>query len=423
MVITDLAREPDAAAVRELLPVPPRILALGEPTHGRDVLLELRNDLFEGLIEGGDHPTIALESDAIRGLLVDDYITGAGGSLDDVMTHGFSHGFGESAANRELVRRLREFNSTREPGAQVRFAGFDGPLEMEAAASPRQAIHALRDVVTSVVGEEIGGARDEVDELIGEDDRWTDPRIMYDPARSIGRTPEAARLRVLVDDLVALLDANMPALVSHSNGSWYRARMHAIAAVGLLRYHHAMADPSAHRMGALLGQRAAIMAANLLMLAERGPVLAFAHNAHLQRPPSSMTMGDRPVRWWSAGAILSARLGDNYRFLARSGRSRPRGWLARRRPRWKGGWTPSAVRGCCSTPVCWQALSRAARRRPGSRSGSDMHHSTRSTSAISTGSSTCATPEGRSFVPGRHTGHPAVPRDPTPEPTRRGTSL
>lgn len=316
MVITDLAREPDAAAVRELLPVPPRILALGEPTHGRDVLLELRNDLFEGLIEGGDHPTIALESDAIRGLLVDDYITGAGGSLDDVMTHGFSHGFGESAANRELVRRLREFNSTREPGAQVRFAGFDGPLEMEAAASPRQAIHALRDVVTSVVGEEIGGARDEVDELIGEDDRWTDPRIMYDPARSIGRTPEAARLRVLVDDLVALLDANMPALVSHSNGGWYRARMHAIATVGLLRYHHAMADPSAHRMGALLGQRAAIMAANLLMLAERGPVLAFAHNAHLQRPPSSMTMGDRPVRWWSAGAILSARLGDNYRFLA-----------------------------------------------------------------------------------------------------------
>lgn len=59
-----------------------------------------------------------------------------------------------------------------------------------------------------------------------------------------------------------------------------------------------------------------MMADNLLALAERGPVLAHAHNAHLQRDQSSMRMGGREVRWWSAGALVNARLGEEYAFLA-----------------------------------------------------------------------------------------------------------
>jgi hypothetical protein len=77
-----------------------------------------------------------------------------------------------------------------------------------------------------------------------------------------------------------------------------------------------MADASPARMPRLLGQRDAMMAANLLALAERGPVLAFAHNSHLQRPQSTMRMRDHPLlEWWSAGALVSARLGTDYAFL------------------------------------------------------------------------------------------------------------
>ena len=59
-----------------------------------------------------------------------------------------------------------------------------------------------------------------------------------------------------------------------------------------------------------------MMAANLLATAKRGPALVHAHNAHLQRTESSMRMGDLPVEWWSAGAIVSAELGEGYAFLA-----------------------------------------------------------------------------------------------------------
>jgi hypothetical protein len=60
-----------------------------------------------------------------------------------------------------------------------------------------------------------------------------------------------------------------------------------------------------------------MIAANLLALADRGPVLVNAHNSHLQRGLSTMTMWDHPrLEWWGAGALVSARLGDRYAFVA-----------------------------------------------------------------------------------------------------------
>jgi hypothetical protein len=58
-----------------------------------------------------------------------------------------------------------------------------------------------------------------------------------------------------------------------------------------------------------------MMARNLCALAERGPVLVHAHNSHLQREKSSMRMWQGPVEWWSAGALVSTRLGDAYAFV------------------------------------------------------------------------------------------------------------
>lgn len=108
--IKDTVHPLDAAAVMKLLPVRPRLLALGEPTHGEDTLLDVRNALFRQLVEHEGYRTIAIESDCMRGLVVDDYVTSGAGSLDDVMERGFSHGFGASAANRALVRWMRAHN-------------------------------------------------------------------------------------------------------------------------------------------------------------------------------------------------------------------------------------------------------------------------------------------------------------------------
>ncbi|MFG1953442.1 erythromycin esterase family protein [Micromonospora sp. NPDC048830] len=316
--ITEIACAVDAAAVTRLLPARPRLLAVGEPTHGEDVLLEVRNDLFRQLVEREGYRTITIESDCMMGLVVDDYVGSGTGTLDEVMGRGFSHGFGASAANRELVRWMRAYNDGRPASARLRFAGFDGPLEITGAASPRQALTALHAYLAARVDVDLLPCTAEtLDRLLGADDRWTDPAAMTDPSRSVGRTPEARRLRLLADDLVALFDTQTPHLIAASSrDEWDRARLYGRTATGLLRYHFWMADTSPGRMARLLGARASMMAANLLAVAEREPALVYAHNAHLQRDKSRMQMWEGPVEWWSAGAIVSAHLGEGYAFLA-----------------------------------------------------------------------------------------------------------
>jgi erythromycin esterase-like protein len=310
----------DAANVLALLPARPRLLALGEPTHGEDALLEMRNDLFRQFVEQEHYRTITIESDCMMGLVVADYVISGVGSLDEVMASGFSHGFGASAANRELVRWMRSYNDGRLAPEQVRFAGFDGPLEMAGAASPRQALTALHAYLTGWVdGDLLPDTAETLDRLLGDDDRWTNPAAMMDPSQSVGQTPEAKQLRLLADDLVAVLDAQVPHLIaSSSREDWDRARLYGRTATGLLRYHFWMADSSPSRLARLLGVRDSMMAANLLAIAEPGggPALVHAHNGHLQRDKSSMRMAGRRLEWWSAGAIVSARLGTEYAFLA-----------------------------------------------------------------------------------------------------------
>ncbi|MGV9347531.1 erythromycin esterase family protein [Streptomyces spiralis] len=316
--IKDTARSVEAAAVMRLLPARPRLLALGEPTHGEDTLLEVRNELFRQLVEQEGYRTVAIESDCMMGLVVDDYVTSGRGDLDEVMKHGFSHGWGASAANRELVRWMRAYNDGRPASERLRFAGFDGPLEITGAASPRQSLTALHGYLAARVEADLLPCTGEtLDRLLGGDGRWTEPAAMVDPARSVGRSAEAGELRLLADDLVALLDAQTPHLLAvSSREEWDRARLYGRTATGLLRYHYGMADTSPARMTRLCALRDVMMAHNLLDLAARGPVLVHAHNSHLQRERSSMPMWQGSVEWWSAGALVSARLGEEYAFVA-----------------------------------------------------------------------------------------------------------
>ncbi|MGW1893892.1 erythromycin esterase family protein [Streptomyces sp. NPDC002004] len=316
--IKDVAHAVEAAAVMKLLPARPRLLALGEPTHGEDALLDLRNGLFRQLVEQEGFRTIAIESDCMMGLVVDDHVTSGTGTLDEVMEHGFSHGWGTSEANRELVRWMRDFNEGRPASERLRFAGFDGPLEITGAASPRQALTALHGCLSARVDADLLPCTAEtLDRLLGTDDRWTNPAAMMDPAQSVGRSAEAGQLRLLADDLVALLDEQTPHLLAAtSRDDWERARLYGRTATGLLRYHHWMADTSPARMTRLVGVRDQMMSRNLLAIAARGPALVHAHNGHLQREKSTMRMGGKPLEWWSAGSLVSARLGEEYAFVA-----------------------------------------------------------------------------------------------------------
>ncbi|MEE1767206.1 erythromycin esterase family protein [Streptomyces sp. JV185] len=316
--ITDITHAVDATAVMGVLRARPRLLALGEPTHGAETLLEVRNKLFRQLVEREGYRTIAIESDCMSGLVVNDYVTSGTGTLDEAMEHGFSHDWGAFAANRELVRWMRAHNDGRPASEQLRFAGFDGPLEITGAASPRQALTTLHDRLANRVDANLLPCTGEtLDRLLGADDRWTEPAAMMDPSRSVGRSADARELRLLADDLVALLDAQTPQLIAaDSQDDWERTRLYGRTAVGLLRYHYWMADTSPVRMTRLCALRDLMMADNLLAVAARGPALVHAHNAHLQREKSTMQTWEGPVEWWSAGALVNARLGGAYAFVA-----------------------------------------------------------------------------------------------------------
>lgn len=309
MDIKDMARPLDGTGVSTFLgslPARPLLLGLGEARHFVGELGGLRNEIFRHLVEHEGYRSFAIESDCLMGLVVDEYVTTGAGTLDDVIERGFSHNFGASPANRELVRWMRAHNEEHEE--KVRFFGFDGPLEYW-AASPRQALTALHALLDGP----LPCTLETLDALLGPDERWSNEAAAMDPSLSIGRTEEAGRLRLLADDLVALLDTQLPGLGAEDRA---RAALYGRTAVGLLRYHHGMADTSPDRWAHLSALRDAMMAANLHAVAEYGPALVFGHNLHLQRNRSLMAFGDRTLEWWSAGAIAATRLGDRYAFLA-----------------------------------------------------------------------------------------------------------
>ncbi|WP_431898507.1 erythromycin esterase family protein [Nonomuraea sp. bgisy101] len=318
-LIQDSARPFTGGALTALLSPATRLLGLGEPTHGVEAFPELRNELFRHLVEHEGYRSIAMESDCLAALAADAYVTDGIATLDDAMSRGFSHGFGASPANRELLRWMRAYNEQRPPHERLHFYGFDGPLEMTGAAGPRPALTALHGYLAAHL--DLAWSRETLDELLGPDERWTDPATIMDPTRSAGRTPEAKELRLIADDLRALLTAHAPHLTAETSpDDWWRADLHARTATGLLRYHAGMADTAPTRVGALMCLRDAMMADNLDAIvrreARRGPTLAFAHNRHLQRDKSHLRLGDLALEWWSAGAIIATHLGDRYAFAA-----------------------------------------------------------------------------------------------------------
>lgn len=297
-------------------PTPTSLLALGEPMHGSEEILRARNAVIEDMVLRGGYRSIAVESDLHRAPLVNDYLAGAEIDLQRVLDEGFSHPYVHALeATGELLRSLRALNRTLE--TPVRFYGFDGPMEMAAAPSPRAYLVRLRAALPAAVPSVVGES--ELDALLGDEARWTEERAMYEADRGVGRTVDADRLRLLADDLCAILDAHAPELAEREE-DWWWLRADAATAVGLLRYHAIMATDTPDRLGRLSAQRDVMMGRNLLAIvdreASRGGTLAVAHNLHLQRGASEMRMGPHPVRWFSGGAQAAARLGDGYRHVA-----------------------------------------------------------------------------------------------------------
>ncbi|GAA3394360.1 DUF6194 family protein [Cryptosporangium minutisporangium] len=288
-------------ALEALLDNDPTVLAVGEPTHGELAFPRWRNRLFAELVERGFR-SIALETDRVAALDVDAYVRG---DVESLARDGFSHNFGQLAPNRELVEWMREYNTSHDE--HLTFYGFDAPLELTSAPSPRR--H-LQELCAYVAPERWA----ELDALLGDDEPWDE---VLDASRSLGTSAQAGALRVAADDLMTALYASAPRLVAASSVvAWRRAQAYGVAALSLLRYHAQAAVGGPDRTSRMAGVRDACMAKNLLDIRSfeqhRGPTLVFAHNRHVQRYGSRLLLGGAELEWNSAGSIVSTLLGDRY---------------------------------------------------------------------------------------------------------------
>jgi len=296
------------------------LLGYGEALHGGEDILILRNRLFQRLVEKYGYSAIAIESSFPRTRAVNEYVAGRGpASYDALQDRGFSHGFGLLEANRELVEWMREYNADSSHCFKLQFYGFDSPTEMMFSDSPRQILHFVLDYLASIDSASCEEQRLRIDQLLGQDSDWENPAAMMDPTKSIGLSPAATALRIEVEDLIAVLQVRRPELKAKSEEDRYlEAMQYATLARWLLNYHAALARKSepCKRIVECLGLRDAMMADNLAYTVsrerDRGKVLAFAHNSHLQRGKAGWQLGSNQLTWWPAGTHLSVIFGQRY---------------------------------------------------------------------------------------------------------------
>ncbi|MCL5099326.1 MAG: erythromycin esterase family protein [Candidatus Omnitrophica bacterium] len=297
------------------------LLGFGEALHGGEDILMLRNRLFQRLVEKHGYSAIAIESSFPRAHIVNEYVAGRGSaSYEAIQDTGFSHGFGQLDANRELVDWMRRYNADPSHRVKLQFYGFDSPTEMMGTDSPRQILHFVLDYLASIDSASDQEHRQRIDALLGQDFDWENPAAMFDPTKAIGLSPAATSLRIGTEELVSELHERRPELVAKSNQSRYlEALAYAAEARQLLNYHAELARNASNRVAKLLGIRDAMAADNLAYIAAqergRGKTLAFAHNSHMHLEKSQWQWGPDVHTWWPVGAHLNAIFGSRYAII------------------------------------------------------------------------------------------------------------
>lgn len=319
-------------AVDQLLPAlgaAVELLALGEALHGGEEILLLRNRLFRHLAERHGYAAIAVESSFTRGFAADAFCQG-NATWDDVGSAGFSHGFGKLDANRELLEWMRDRNATVAPERRLRLYGFDIPGDT-GPISPSEALAVAIQGLATVDPAAASAAQAKTTDLVGEQARWTNPMAWMNPATSAPLLADASKLRVEAQKLVLALRSRR---ASFPNPDAYaKALRHAEVAREQANFFLALGSG---KYADSLAARDVVMAGNLEYVVDRerprGKVLAFAHNAHLQKGKCSLPIGDQLSEWWPAGSHLAQTLGPRYAAIATGLGASPENGIASAEP-------------------------------------------------------------------------------------------
>ncbi len=214
-------------------------MALGENNHCIHEFLELRNQILRLLVTELGFGVVAFESGFPEGRLVDDWIRGGDGDVEDVAREGITFRSGDAPEVQDMLSSIRAHNAA---GGRLRFAGLDvagsgGP----GLPSP----HRVRDYLAAHAPHELGSA----DAAI----RATEPYVAANNSASWARHAElSAPERDAATTALARLLLRLDALPRRDSREHVIARHHALGALRVDEHQRELVELAAQSGPALV---------------------------------------------------------------------------------------------------------------------------------------------------------------------------
>lgn len=291
----------DLAALPEVLGQS-TVVAIGENSHYIREFALLRSRLLRLLVTELGFEVIAFESGFAEGQLVDEWVRGGPGEVEEVAREGFTFRFGDAPEMHDMLRWVRAHNAA---GGRVRFAGLDVP---GSGGSAEPALRRVREYLAAHAPAEVAM----VDDAIEACRPYAAANNGVAPARYAGLRPAARDVATAaLARLMLRLDALAPGPDPQALGI---ARHHALGALRLDEQLREILAFSGPNLPALAVSSRDVYQAETIRLLRRlhGPevrIVLMLHNAHAQRVPMQLVPGTRAR---TVGCYLAYELGTDY---------------------------------------------------------------------------------------------------------------
>lgn len=265
-----------------------QIIALGEATHGNKELIELKQTVFEKMIEQG-RTVFVIEGDFGGGYRVNEYIAGADGNATDAVSEiGFR--IYESQELEKVLDFMRKHNENKKEEEQIRFYGMD-----------MQRYDNNKEILFDILKKANSQLESDYSSLLQD---FSD-ETMYDLSKV-----KIEKALTELEKLNEKLEQEKESIVEKTSAKEFDIAKHA----ALVIWQNTMLRNSGNQYGTL---RDRYMAENTMWILHHeqefynnDKIFLAAHNGHLSK--TSAVFGTEKVM----GEILVGELGDNYFVIA-----------------------------------------------------------------------------------------------------------
>ncbi|HON55786.1 MAG TPA: erythromycin esterase family protein [bacterium] len=288
------------------------IFAFGETLHSAEEILQIRNKIFQILVENYGFTAVAMECSFPHSKIINDYIhNNIDSTYQEIMDIGINNGFGRLKANQELIEWLKDYNSKKENFKKLNFYGFDIPGKNYGPAAPHFMIKQIFDYLKKYDAKIYKKYKDKISEYINSEEVWESYAALTDPTKAFGYTEQALKLQVEVKNIISEFKQKKFDFIAKSDKNQYSEILHLANILNEhIYYHTAIAQNAGYEF--LLGYRDYLISENVNYIFNKEyercattKLFLFAHNAHLQKGKVYMPIGGKNCEWYPAGAYIS----------------------------------------------------------------------------------------------------------------------